>query len=62
MPSKTRAQLLVEELQARMPKADTESTKSNVRTVKQADKAGMDALEKRRVALKKLHDFKDGVL
>lgn len=33
-----------------------------MRVIKLADTAGMDKLEKRRAALKKLNDFKDGVL
>lgn len=57
METKTRAQQTVEMLRERMPS----SSKPEVREVRQADTAGMDKLEKRRAALKKLHDFKDGV-
>ena len=61
---KTRMQ--VEEKERALPPtpaslANLEVT-SCVRTVKQDDGAGMDKLAKRRAALKKLHDFKDGVL
>jgi hypothetical protein len=58
MTNKTRAEQTVEMLRTRMPLAPD----PKVREVKQADTAGMDKLAKRRAALKKLHDFKDGVL
>ncbi len=57
MENKTRAQKTVEMLRERMAK----SNEPAVREVRQADTAGPDKLAKRREALKKLHDFKDGV-
>jgi len=57
MTTKTRAEQTVEMLRTRMPVEPD----SKVRDVKQPDTAGMDKLTKRRAALKKLHDFKDGV-
>lgn len=44
-----------------MPK-EAEIRKSGARVVQPADVAGMERLEKRRAAIKRLHDFKDGVL
>lgn len=58
MTTKTRAEQTVEMLRTRMPV--TPDPKKRV--VKLSDTAGMDKLEKRRAALKKLNDFKDGVL
>jgi hypothetical protein len=58
MTPKTRAEKTVEMLRDRMPLAPD----PRVREVKRADTAGMDRLAQRRAALKKLHDFKDGVL
>lgn len=58
MTAKTRAEQTVEMLRTRMPVTPD----PKVREVKQADAAGMDKLAKRRTALKKLQDFKDGVL
>ena len=58
MTTKTRAEQTVEMLRTRMPVEPD----SKVRGVKQPDTAGMDKLAKRCAALKKLHDFKDGVL
>jgi hypothetical protein len=55
--TKTRAEQTVQMLRNRMPVA----VSPKVREVKQADTAGMDKLAQRRAALKKLHDFKDGV-
>lgn len=57
MTTKTRAENTVEMLRTRMP--PTPGT--NVREVKQSETAGMDKLAKRHAALKKFHDFKDGV-
>lgn len=58
MTTKTRAEQTVEMLRTRMPFAPD----FKAREVKQEDTAGIDKLAKRRVALKKLQDFKDGVL
>jgi hypothetical protein len=58
MTTKTRAEQTVEMLRSRMPVTPD----SKVREVKQADTAGMDKLAKRRAALKKLDDFKFGVI
>jgi hypothetical protein len=58
MTTKTRAEQTVEMLRTRMPVTPA----PKMRVVKLADTAGMDKLEKRRAALKKLNDFKDGVL
>ena len=58
MTTKTRAQKTVEMLRDRVPA----TSELKVREVKQPDTAGMDKLAKRRAALKKLHDFKDGVV
>lgn len=58
MTTKTRAEQTVEMLRTRMPV----TLDLKMRVVKLADTAGMDKLEKRRTTLKKLHDFKDGVL
>lgn len=62
MMTKTRAKRLVQELEQRMPEIVAMGVVPAVREVKQADTAGMDKLAKRRAALKKLHDFKDGVI
>lgn len=62
MTTKTRAEQLVQELEQRRPELVAKGVMPAVREVKQADTAGMDKLAKRRAALKKLHDFKDGVL
>jgi len=61
MSGKTRAEKLVEELQARKAEVTGEKP-TNVRTVKQSEAIGMDKLEKRRAALRKLHEFRGGVL
>jgi hypothetical protein len=62
MPTKTRAEKLAKELEQRRPELSAMGVVPMAREVKQADIAGMDKLAKRRAALKKLHDFKDGVL
>lgn len=62
MTTKTRAEQLVQELEQRRPELVAKGVMPAAREVKQADTAGMDKLAKRRAALKKLHDFKDGVL
>lgn len=62
MTTKTRAEKLAQELQQRMPELVAMGAVPAAREVKQADTAGMDKLAKRRAALKKLHDFRDGVL
>ncbi|GAB1393249.1 hypothetical protein MASR1M60_14120 [Rhodocyclaceae bacterium] len=61
MTNKTRAEKLAEELQARKTEITGEKP-STVRTVKQPEVTGMDKLEQRRAALRKLHDFRGGVL
>ncbi len=60
MTVKTRAELLVKELEKRQHEITGEAP--GKRTVKQSDSAGIDKLEKRRAALRKLHDFRNGVL
>jgi hypothetical protein len=45
-----------------LPGLATSEVTSKVRSIKQEDSAGMDKLAKRRAALKKLADFRDGVL
>jgi hypothetical protein len=62
MTPKTRAEQLVQELQRRMPDLAAKGIVPVAREVNQEDTVGMDNLAKRRAALKKLHDFKDGVL
>lgn len=62
MTNPTRAAKLAQELQQRRPELAAKGIVPVAREVKQADTAGMDKLAKRRAALKKLHDFKDGVL
>ena len=52
----------MQELEKRRPELAAKGIVPAAREVKQADTAGMDKLAKRRTALKKLHDFKDGVL
>jgi hypothetical protein len=58
MTTKTRAEQTVEMRRTRLQLAPTSKTPE----VKQVATAGLDRLAKRRTALKKLHDFKDGVL
>lgn len=58
----TRAAKLAQELEQRRPELAAKGIVPAAREVKQADTAGMDKLAKRRDALKKLHDFKDGVV
>ena len=62
MTTKTRAEQFVQELDQRMPELVAMGAVPVAREVKQADTAGMDKLAKRRAALKKLQDFKEGVL
>jgi hypothetical protein len=62
MTNPTRAAKLAQELDQRMPALVAMGVVPAAREVKQADTAGMDKLAKRRAALKKLHDFKNGVL
>jgi hypothetical protein len=65
MTNPTGAERLAHELKQRQPDLAAKGIVPAAREVKQADTAGMDKLAKlakRRAALKKLHDFKDGVL
>jgi hypothetical protein len=62
MKTKTRAERLVQEIDQRMPELVAKGVVPAAREIKQVDTAGMEKLAKRRAALKKLHDFKDGVL
>ena len=66
MLSQFKTRMQVEKRERALPSTPTTQASlevaSCVRTVKQEDGAGMDKLAKRRAALKKLHDFKDGVL
>lgn len=62
MQTQTRAAKLAQELDQRGPELAVMGIVPVAREVKQADTAGMDKLAKRRAALKKLHDFKDGVI
>jgi hypothetical protein len=62
MTNPTRAAKLAQELEQRRPELVAMGAAPAAREVRQADTAGMDKLAKRRAALKKLHDFKDGVL
>lgn len=57
MTTKTRAEQTVEMLRTRMPVTPRKSQQD-----KHEDTAGMDNLAKRRAALKKLEDFKYGVI
>lgn len=60
---KTRAQQIAEQLQKPSVKAAiTGRPAVQGRIVQQPEKEGIDKLEKRRTALKKLHDFKNGVI
>jgi len=62
MDTSTRAAKLAQELKQRMPELAAKGLVPDARDFKRDDTAGMDKLAKRRAALKKLHDFKDGVL
>jgi|688.fasta_scaffold548555_2 hypothetical protein len=62
MTNPTRAAKLAQELEQRRPELAAKGIVPAAREVKQEDTVGMDNLAKRRAALKKLHDFKDGVL
>lgn len=62
MTNPTRAAIMAQELAQRMPELVAMGVVPAAREVKQEDTVGMDKLAKRRAALKKLHDFKDGVL
>lgn len=60
---KTRAELMAEQLRKPSIKAAiTGQQEIQGRVVRQSDTAGIDKLEKRRAALKKLQDFKNGVI
>jgi hypothetical protein len=62
MTTKTRAEKLAQELEQRMPELAARGIVPAAREVKQEDTVDMDNLATRRAALRKLHDFKDGVL
>jgi hypothetical protein len=62
MQTQTRAAKLAQELEQRRPELAAKGVVPAAREVKQADVAGMEKLTKRRAALEKLHDFRDGVL
>jgi hypothetical protein len=62
MTNSTRAAKLAQELEQRRPELAAKGMVPAAREVIQEDTVGMDNLAKRRAALKKLHDFKDGVL
>lgn len=60
---KTRAQQMAEQLQKPSVKAAiTGKPVAQGRVIQQPEVTGIDKLEKRRAALKKLHDFKNGVI
>jgi hypothetical protein len=62
MKTKTRAERLVQEIDQRMSELVAKGVVPAAREIKHADTAGMDKLAKRRAALRKLQDFKGGVL
>ena len=65
MSEKTRAEKIAEKLRTNVPSIPTQTsaqTPPSGRVVRQADTVSTDKLAKRRVALARLHDFKDGVL
>lgn len=62
MTNPTRAAKLAQELDKRMPELVVKGIMPAIREVTQADTESMDKLAKRRAALKKLQDFKYGVI
>lgn len=61
MTNKTRAGKPAPDLEQCRPELAAKGIVPAAHGIKQADAAGMGELAKRRAALKKLHDFKDGV-
>lgn len=62
MTNPTRAAKLAQELDQRMPELVAKGVVPAVREVTKADTESMDKLAKRRASLKKLQDFKYGVI
>jgi hypothetical protein len=62
MTTKKRAEQFVQKLDQRMPELLSMRLVPTAREIEQVDATGLDRLIRRRAALKKLLDFKNGVL